>query len=111
MAELNPNDINYFKVQTTTNPNTGNKTSLHDAVVENVDGVIYLVKKERVNLQEVTTFNKNFGHFALKEKGMAEYEKYQAKYYTKNGMEIPEIDQQRVMKNTCIPWNNSKTKH
>jgi hypothetical protein len=27
-----------------TNPNTGNKISLHDAVVENVDGVIALVE-------------------------------------------------------------------
>jgi hypothetical protein len=40
MAELNPNDINFFKGQTIIDSN-GNKVILHDAVVENVDGVIY----------------------------------------------------------------------
>jgi hypothetical protein len=30
MAELNLNDINYFKGQAITNPNAGNKTSLHE---------------------------------------------------------------------------------
>jgi hypothetical protein len=43
MAEMNPNDINYFKGQTIIDPN-GNKQTLHDAVVENVDGVIYAVQ-------------------------------------------------------------------
>jgi hypothetical protein len=57
MGEHNLNDINYFKDQTITDFNSGNKTGLHDAVVENVDGVIYLVEKEGVNLQEDTTFN------------------------------------------------------
>jgi hypothetical protein len=33
MAELNPNDINYFKGQTIIDPNTGNKISLYDAFV------------------------------------------------------------------------------
>jgi hypothetical protein len=58
VTELNPNDINYFKGQTMTNPNTGNKTSLHDAVVENVDGLIYSIEKEGMNLQKDTTFDK-----------------------------------------------------
>jgi hypothetical protein len=44
MAELNPNDINYFKGRTITDPNTGNKISLHCAVVENVDDAIYSVQ-------------------------------------------------------------------
>jgi hypothetical protein len=26
-------------------------------------------------------------------------------------MEMPEMDQQRVMENTYIPWDNSKTKN
>jgi hypothetical protein len=34
MAELNPNDIDYFKCQTIIEANTRNETSLHDAVVE-----------------------------------------------------------------------------
>jgi hypothetical protein len=70
MVELSPNDIKYFKGQSITDPNTGNKTSLHDAVVDNVDSVIYLVEKEGVNLQEDTTFNKNYGNLAVKDKGM-----------------------------------------
>jgi hypothetical protein len=111
MAELNPNDINYFKGQTITDLNTGNKISLHDAVVDNVDGVIYLVEKEGVNIQEYTTFNKNYGNLAVKDKGAAEAEKFLPQYYTENGMKIPEINQQRVMENTYIPWDNSKTKH
>jgi hypothetical protein len=76
MAEYNPNDINYFKGQTITDPNTGNKTSLYDAVVENVDCVIYLVERERVNLQEDSTFNKNYGNLVVKDKGTAESEKF-----------------------------------
>jgi hypothetical protein len=62
-AEHNPNDINYFKGQTITDLNTGNKTSLHDAVVDNVDGVIYLVEKERVNLQADTYFQQKLLQF------------------------------------------------
>jgi hypothetical protein len=92
MAELNPNDINYFKGQTITDPNTGNKTSLHD-------GVIYLVENEGVNLQEDTTFNKNYVNLAVKDKGMAESEKFLPQYYTENGIE-----------NSYIPWDNSKKK-
>jgi hypothetical protein len=46
--------------------------------VDNIDGVIYLVEKEGVNLQEETTFNKNYGHLAVKDKGGAESEKYLA---------------------------------
>jgi hypothetical protein len=34
--------------------------------VDNVDGVIYLVEKEGVNLQEDTTFNKNYSIWHLK---------------------------------------------
>jgi hypothetical protein len=58
VAEINLNDINYFKGQTMTTLNTGNKTSFHEAVVENVDSVIYLVENEGVNLQKDTTFDK-----------------------------------------------------
>jgi hypothetical protein len=39
-------NINYFKGQTMSNPNTKNKTNLHNGVVENVDSVIYLIEKE-----------------------------------------------------------------
>jgi hypothetical protein len=78
MAELNPNDINYFKGQTITDPNTKNKTNPHDAVVENVDGVIYVVEKEGVNLQEDTNFDKNFGNLGVKNIGLAESEKFLA---------------------------------
>jgi hypothetical protein len=42
---------------------------------------------------------------------MGESEKFLAQYYTENGMEIPKINQQRVMENTYIHWDNSKTKH
>jgi hypothetical protein len=73
--------------------------------------VIYLIEKEGVNLQEDTTFNKNYGNLAVKDKRAAESEKVLAQYYTENGMEIFEIDQQRVMQNTYIPLYNSKTKH
>jgi hypothetical protein len=83
MAELNPNDINYFKGQTITDPNSGNKTTLHYAIVENVEGV---------NLQEDTTFNKNCSNMAVNVNGAVEAEKFLAQYYTENGMEIPEID-------------------
>jgi hypothetical protein len=62
MAELNPNDIYYFKWQTITDPNTENKTSLHDTVVDYVDSIIYLVEKEGANLQGDTTFNKNYSN-------------------------------------------------
>jgi hypothetical protein len=65
MAEINLNDINTFKSQTITVPNTGNKTSLHDAVVENVDGVIYLIEREGVNVEEDTTFDENFGYLDI----------------------------------------------
>jgi hypothetical protein len=87
MAEVNTNDINYFKCQTVTNPNTGNKTSLHDIVVENVDGAIYLIEKEGLNVEEDTTFDKNFKHLTVKDNGIGEYEKFVAqlmnKVYTK----------------------------
>jgi hypothetical protein len=92
MAELNPNDINYIKAQSITDPNTGNKTSLHDAVVENVEGVVYLVEKEGVNLQEDTTFNKNYGNLAVRDKGMAKSEKFPVQYNSEKGMEISEIN-------------------
>jgi hypothetical protein len=86
MAELNPNDINYFKGQTVTNPNTGNRTRLHDTVVDNVDGVIYLIEKEGVNLQEDTTFEKNYNNLAVKDKEETESEKFLTQYCTENGM-------------------------
>jgi hypothetical protein len=109
MAEMNPNDINYFKGQTVIDPN-GNKLTLHDAVVENVDGVIYAVQNEGVNIEENINFEKNYVHWAVKDTGLADYEKFQAQYYAEKGMELPEMDQQRVMDNTYIPWDNSKTK-
>jgi hypothetical protein len=61
MAELNPNNINFFKQQTIIDPN-GNKVILHDAVVENVDGVIYSVQSVGVNIEENINFEKSFGH-------------------------------------------------
>jgi hypothetical protein len=80
MAEMNPIDPN------------GNKLSLHDAVVENVDGVIYAVQNEGVNIKENINFEKNCGHWAVKDKGVAESEIYLAEYFTEKGMELPEID-------------------
>jgi hypothetical protein len=77
MAEMNPNDINYFKGQTIIDPN-GNKQTLHDAVVENVDGVIYAVQSEGVNIEENINFEKNYGNWAVKDRGLADYEKFQA---------------------------------
>jgi hypothetical protein len=59
--------------------------------------VIYSVKNEGVNLQEDTTFNKNYGHLAVKDKGAAESEKFLAQYCTENVMDIPEIDQESVI--------------
>jgi hypothetical protein len=109
MAEMNPNDINYFKCQTIIDPN-GNKLSLHDAVVENADGVIHPVQNEGVNIEENINFEKNYGNWAVKDTGLADYEKFQTQYYAEKGMEMPEMDQQRVMENTYIPWDNSKTK-
>jgi hypothetical protein len=112
MPELNPNDINYFKGQTITDPNTGNKSSLHDVSVDNVNSFIYLVEKEGVNLQEdTTTFNKNYWNLAVKDRGAAESEKFLAQYYTENGMETSEIDQQRVIENSYILWDNYKTNY
>jgi hypothetical protein len=58
MAEINPNDINYFKGQTITDPNIRNGRSIHDGVVENYDCVIYLIEKEGANVKEDTTFDK-----------------------------------------------------
>jgi hypothetical protein len=109
MVEMNPNDIIYFKGQTIIDPN-GNILSLHDAVVENADGVIHAVQHEGVNTERNTNFDKNYGNWAVKDVGLADYEKFQAQYYAEKGMETPEIDQQRVMENTYIPWDNSKTK-
>jgi hypothetical protein len=106
---MNPNDINYFKGQTIIDPN-GNKVSLHDAVVENADGVIYAVQNEDTNTETNINFDKNYGNWAVKDAELADYEKFQAQYYVEKGMEMPEMDQQRVMKNTYIPWDNSKTK-
>jgi hypothetical protein len=77
MAELNPNDINYFKGQTIIDPH-GNKQTLHEAVVENVEGVIYAVQNEGVNIEENINFEKNYGNLAVKDKGLADYEKFQA---------------------------------
>jgi hypothetical protein len=111
MAKINPNDINYFKGQTITDPNTGNKISLHDVVVENVDGVIYGIEKEGVNVEENTTFDKNYGDLSVKDKGIIESEKFLAQYLTESGMKVPEIDQQSIIQNPYIPWDNSKTKH
>jgi hypothetical protein len=67
MAELNPNDINYFKGQTIIDSN-GNKQTLHDVVVENVDSVIYAVQNDGVNIEENINFEKNYGHWAVKDK-------------------------------------------
>jgi hypothetical protein len=64
-----------------------------------------------VNVETDTNFEKNFGHWAVKDKGAAESEKFLAQYYAEKGMDIREIDQQRVLENTYIPWDNSKTKH
>jgi hypothetical protein len=66
MAEMNLNDISYFKGQTIIDPN-GNKLTLHDAVVENVDGVIYAVQNEGVNVETNTNFDKNFGNLGVME--------------------------------------------
>jgi hypothetical protein len=109
MTEINPNNINYFKNQTTTNPNTGNKTSLHDDVVKNFDGVIYPIEKNGANLLEDTSLGKNYGNWAVEDKGAAESEKLLAQYYTENGMYIPEINQEHVIQNTYIHCDNSKT--
>jgi hypothetical protein len=109
IAEINPNDINYFKGQTIIDPNE-NKLTLHDADVDNVDCVIYAVQNEGVNIEENINFEKNYGNLAVKDKGLAEYEKFQVQYYAEKGIDIPEMDQQRVMENTYIPWDNSKTK-
>jgi hypothetical protein len=84
MAEMNRNDINYFKGQTIIDPNE-NKRTLHNAVVENVDGVIYAVQNEGVNVETNTNFDKNYGHWGVKDKGVAEFEKYLAQYFTENG--------------------------
>jgi hypothetical protein len=50
--------------------------------VENVDGVIYLIEKEGVNVERNTNFNKNYSNFATRDKGTAESEKFLAEYYT-----------------------------
>jgi hypothetical protein len=70
--------------------------------VDNVDGVIHLLENEGVNLQQDTTFKKNYRHWVVTDKGMAESEKFLAKSYTENGMEIHEINQKRVMESTYI---------
>jgi hypothetical protein len=81
MKELNPNDINYFKGQTITDPNTGEKKSLHDAVVDNVDGLIHLIENEGVKLEEDTTFEKLHGNLGVKNKSLAEGLKFKPKPY------------------------------
>jgi hypothetical protein len=72
--------------------------------------VIYAVQNEGVNIEENRNFEKNYGNLVVKDIGLADYEKFQAQYYAEKGMELPEMDQQRVMENTYIPWDNSKTK-
>jgi hypothetical protein len=72
MAEINSKDINYFKGHTIINPNSRYKTCVHDAVVENVDGVIYTIEKEGVNVEKDTSFYKNFGHLVVKYKVLGE---------------------------------------
>jgi hypothetical protein len=52
-------------------------------------GCNYLLEREGINLQEDTTFNKNYGNLTVKNKGTAESEKFLTQYYTENGMKIP----------------------
>jgi hypothetical protein len=99
MTKINPNDINYFKSQTTTDPNSGNKTGLYDDV-ENFDGVIYTIEKEGANLQEDTTFGKNCSSLPVEDKVIAESEKFLARNFTESEIYIPEIDQQHIIQNT-----------
>jgi hypothetical protein len=100
MADINSNYINYFKSQTITDTNTRNETNLHDAVVENINGVIYLIEKEGVNLEGDTTFDKNYGHSAVKNKKQP---KFLTQDFAESRMQVSEIDHQRVIQNTYIP--------